>query len=133
MEKVSRGTMTWPHRHLLASYCGHTARSTTPRVDVDTVATLRAPIPPCCVRLSTDVDVPTRDCPLIPMWRYAVITLLREAARAGVLNTDKPGGALLRRLTTQHERWWNIDIKRFKSKKQFMGSAEYVTAAATCH
>ena len=25
---------------------------------------------------------------LMPMWRYAVITLLREAARAGVLETD---------------------------------------------
>ena len=59
----------------------------------------------------------------MPMWRYAVITLLREAARAGVLNTDMPRSALLRLLTAQYERWWNIDVKRFKSKKQFLGYA----------
>ncbi len=41
---------------------------------------------------------------LMPMWRYAVITLLRL-------------------LTAQYERWWNIDVKRFKSKKQFLGYA----------
>ncbi|MEE8609065.1 MAG: transposase, partial [Nitrospiraceae bacterium] len=57
------------------------------------------------------------------MWRYAVITLLREAARAGVLDTEMDRGALLRLLTAQYERWWNIDIKRFKSKKQFLGYA----------
>src|SRR5262249_38203405 len=60
---------------------------------------------------------------LMPMWRYAVITLLREAARAGVLSTDMPRCALLRLLTAQYERWWNIDVKRFKSKKQFLGYA----------
>ena len=60
---------------------------------------------------------------LMPMWRYAVITLLREAARAGVLETDMPRGELLRLLTAQYERWWNIDVKRFKSKKQFLGYA----------
>ncbi len=60
---------------------------------------------------------------LMPMWRYAVITLLREAARAGVLETDLDHGALLRLLTAQYERWWNIDVKRFRSKKQFLGYA----------
>ena len=60
---------------------------------------------------------------LMPMWRYAVITLLREAARAGVLDTDMSSSALLRSLTAQYERWWNIDIKRFRSKKQFLGYA----------
>ena len=60
---------------------------------------------------------------LMPMWRYAVITLLREAARAGVLETDLDRSALLRLLTAQYERWWNIDVKRFKSKKQFLGYA----------
>ena len=53
---------------------------------------------------------------LMPMWRYAVITLLREAARAGVLDTDMFRSALLRLLTTQYERWWNIDVKRSRSK-----------------
>ena len=42
---------------------------------------------------------------LMPMWRYAVITLLREAARAGILDTDMSRGALPRLLTTQYERW----------------------------
>jgi hypothetical protein len=60
---------------------------------------------------------------LMPMWRHAVITLLREAARAGVLATDLSHRALLRLLTTQYERWWNIDIKRFRSKTQFLGYA----------
>jgi hypothetical protein len=31
--------------------------------------------------------------------------------------------ALRELLTTQYERWWNIDGKRFKSKKQFLGYA----------
>ena len=34
-----------------------------------------------------------------------------------------PRGELLRLLTAQYERWWNIDVKRFKSKKQFLGYA----------
>ena len=60
---------------------------------------------------------------LMPMWRYVVITLLREAARAGVLDTDMSRSELLRLLTAQYERWWNIDVKRFRSKKQFLGYA----------
>ena len=59
----------------------------------------------------------------MPMWRYAVITLLREAARAGVLDTEMPRRELRRFLTAQYERWWNIDVKRFRSKKQFLGYA----------
>ena len=46
---------------------------------------------------------------LMPMWRYAVITLLREAARDGVLDTDMARSALRRLLTAQYERWWNIE------------------------
>ena len=60
---------------------------------------------------------------LMPMWRYAVITLLRGAARRGVLDTDMPRRALLQLLTTQYERWWNIDIGRGRSKKQVLGYA----------
>ena len=60
---------------------------------------------------------------LMPMWRYAVITLLREAARVGVLDTDLSPRALQRLLTTQYERWWNINIQRFRTKKQFLGYA----------
>ena len=60
---------------------------------------------------------------LMPMWRYAVITLLREAARAGVLDTDMARRALRQMLTAQYERWWNLDVKRFRSKKPFLGYA----------
>ena len=68
-------------------------------------------------RASLDQDA------LMPMWRYAVITLLREAARAGVLDTDMTRRALRQLLTTQYERWWNTNIQRFRSKKQFLGYA----------
>ncbi len=60
---------------------------------------------------------------LMPMWRYAVITYLRAAARAGLIATDLSGGSLQELLTTQYERWWNIDIKRFRGKKQFLAYA----------
>ena len=60
---------------------------------------------------------------LMPMWRYAVITLLREAARGGVLVTDLTRRAVQELLTAQYERWWNIGIERFRSKKQFLGYA----------
>lgn len=60
---------------------------------------------------------------LMPMWRYAVITLLRAAARAGVLDTDMDRASLSRLLTSQYERWWNINVQPFKGKKQFLGYA----------
>ncbi len=60
---------------------------------------------------------------LMRMWRYAVITLLRETFRTGVLQTDMGGGSLLQLLTAQYERRWIIDIKRFRSKKHFLGYA----------
>ena len=60
---------------------------------------------------------------LMPMWRYAVITYLREAYRAGVLDTDLAHQQLADVLKQQYERWWNMDIKRFRSKKQFLGYA----------
>ena len=59
----------------------------------------------------------------MPMWRYAITTYLREVARVGVLDTDMSHRALQQLLTAQYERWWNIDIKRFRSKKQFLGYA----------
>ena len=60
---------------------------------------------------------------LMPMWRYAVITLLREALLAGVLKTDLPQVKLLALLTSQYERWWNINIARFRTKKHFLAYA----------
>ena len=46
-----------------------------------------------------------------------------EADRAGVLDTDMTRRALRQLLTTQYERWWNTNIQRFRSKKQFLGYA----------
>ena len=60
---------------------------------------------------------------LMPMWRDAVVTYLREAVRGGGLDTDMSRGALQELLTAQGKRWWNTDIKRFRSKKQFLGYA----------
>ena len=53
---------------------------------------------------------------LMHLWRYAVITHLREALKANVLKSDCPPRDLRAKLTTQYERWWNIDIARFQSK-----------------
>ena len=60
---------------------------------------------------------------LMPMWRYAVITYLRAAYRMGVLKTDLTARQLAELLRQQYERWWNIHIQRFKSKRQFLGYA----------
>ena len=60
---------------------------------------------------------------LMAMWRDAVITFLREAARRRVLDTDMSRPALRQLLTAQSERWWNIHIQRFRSKQQFLGYA----------
>jgi hypothetical protein len=60
---------------------------------------------------------------LMPMWRHAVVTLLREAQREGVLAYELPQDELLQLLTAQAQRWWSINIQRFSSKKQFLGYA----------
>ena len=60
---------------------------------------------------------------LMPMWRYAVVTYLREAHRMGFLDTDRTSPQLKALLRQQYERWWNIHIQRFRSKKQFLGYA----------
>lgn len=57
---------------------------------------------------------------LMHMWRYAVITYLREALKAKVLGSGRSCEELKTVLTMQYERWWNIDIDRFKSKWQFL-------------
>ncbi len=57
---------------------------------------------------------------LMHMWRYAVITYLREALKAKVLTSEWSSEELTAVLKTQYERWWNIDIDRFKSKWRFL-------------
>jgi hypothetical protein len=57
---------------------------------------------------------------LMHLWRYAVITHLREALKAKVLKSDCSPKELRANLTAQYERWWNIDIAPFQSKAQFL-------------
>ena len=51
------------------------------------------------------------------MWRFAVITYLREALAASMLTSDSDLKMVLKK---QYERWWNIDIAHFRSKWQFL-------------
>jgi hypothetical protein len=57
---------------------------------------------------------------LMHMWRYAVITYLREALKTKVLATEIGTAALRTLFTKQYERWWSIDIAHFRSKSQFL-------------
>lgn len=57
---------------------------------------------------------------LMHIWRYAVITYLREALKAKLLETALGPIALKRLLTTQYERRWNIFIDCFTSKLHFL-------------
>ena len=63
-----------------------------------------------------DFDKPA----LMHMWRYAVITYLRAALQAQVLNSDLSAGDLRSVFKTQYERWWNIDLASFQSKQHFL-------------
>ncbi len=57
---------------------------------------------------------------LMRMWKYRVITYLREAARAGILDTDMSRTELQELLTAQYERWWDIKIMRFQGKTHIL-------------
>jgi hypothetical protein len=57
---------------------------------------------------------------LMHMWRYALITYLREALQAQVLKSKLSGRSLRLILQRQYERWWNIHVARFTSKAQFL-------------
>jgi hypothetical protein len=54
------------------------------------------------------------------MWRYAVITYLREAFKARLLSADLNRTALKVVFTTQYERWWSTRVDHFKSKDHFL-------------
>jgi hypothetical protein len=60
---------------------------------------------------------------LMHMWRYALITYLREAIQAAVLTSDLATEPLKKILTTQYERWWNIKLTGLMSKQHFLGYA----------
>jgi hypothetical protein len=57
---------------------------------------------------------------LMRMWRYAVITFLREAVQAGVVTSNLSQQELNALLTSQYERGWIIRIDHFQSKTQFL-------------
>ena len=57
---------------------------------------------------------------LMSLWRYAVVTYLREAHRRGVLDTDKTAAQVRHLLRKQQERWWSVKIQPSKGKKQFL-------------
>jgi len=55
------------------------------------------------------------------MWRYAVITHLREALKAHILKSDRDGTDLSRILKSEYERpRWIIYLHRSMSKKHFL-------------
>jgi hypothetical protein len=60
---------------------------------------------------------------LMRMWRYALITYLREAIRSDALRSDLGAEELKKILTTQYERWWNIKLTGLMSKQHFLGYA----------
>ena len=60
---------------------------------------------------------------IMKMWRYAVIALLREAFRHGVLTTDLNSAAFARLLDTQYRRWWHVFSDPMRTKGQILGYA----------
>src|SRR5580658_2249729 len=56
---------------------------------------------------------------LMHMWRFAVITFLREALKAGVL-TSKLHPADLKAVLAREYRWWSTHVDYFLSKEHFL-------------
>lgn len=56
---------------------------------------------------------------LMHMWRFAVITYLREALKKGVLTSDMTFHQLRDVLADQY-RWWSVHLDYFQSKTHFL-------------
>jgi hypothetical protein len=56
---------------------------------------------------------------LMHMWRFAVLTFLRQALKAGVLKSDLKPDALKALLADQY-RWWSVHVDYFQSKTHFV-------------
>ena len=54
------------------------------------------------------------------MWKYAVISHLRQALRARVLHSIFPPLELKTIFTVHYERWWNVRIDHLNSKRHFL-------------
>ncbi len=57
---------------------------------------------------------------LMHMWRFAVITFLREALLVKALTSNRSKMELTTVFRDQYERWWSIDIDHFASKTHFL-------------
>ncbi|MHB1414779.1 MAG: IS91 family transposase [Chloroflexota bacterium] len=60
---------------------------------------------------------------IMPMWRYAVVTLLREAHHHGLLATDLGRGEFASLLDTQYNRWWNVWHEGLADKRRVLNYA----------
>jgi hypothetical protein len=56
---------------------------------------------------------------LMPMWRFAVITFLRDALKAGVVESAL-APVDLRAVLAREYRWWSIHVAYFQSKEHFL-------------
>jgi hypothetical protein len=56
---------------------------------------------------------------LMHMWRFALVTFLREALTAGVLKSEVSPNQLRALLADQY-RWWSVHVDYFQSKTHFL-------------
>ena len=56
---------------------------------------------------------------LMHMWRFAVLTFLREALKANILRSKMRPHDLQNLLSEQY-RWWSVRVDRFTSKEHFL-------------
>jgi hypothetical protein len=56
---------------------------------------------------------------LMHMWRFAVISFLRAALKAGVLTSSLPPSSLKAMLAREY-RWWSTHVDYFQSKEHFL-------------
>ena len=57
---------------------------------------------------------------IMKMWRYAVVTLLREAYRQGVLTTEMRPSAFANLLDAQYRRRWHVYCGTMRTKGQIL-------------
>ncbi|MDA8216468.1 MAG: transposase [Dehalococcoidales bacterium] len=60
---------------------------------------------------------------IMHMWRYAVITLLRDAHRRGLLATDLGRGEFASLLESQYDRWWHVWHEGLADKRRVLNYA----------
>jgi hypothetical protein len=64
---------------------------------------------------------------LMPMWRWTVITYLRQAMRKRLIHSKLSDSEMAKLLKTEYERWWKIDVEQRMTKAGFLRyAARYV-------